>query len=44
MRRLDHPNIQKIIEIYEDELNIFIILELFNGRSMKTHMATLTHL
>mmetsp|Transcript_79859 Transcript_79859/g.231796 ORF Transcript_79859/g.231796 Transcript_79859/m.231796 type:complete len:597 (-) Transcript_79859:21-1811(-) len=31
LRRLDHPNIVRMYEAYEDEQNIYIVLELCNG-------------
>lgn len=31
MQQLDHPNIIKIIDVYEDEEKYFIVIELFTG-------------
>lgn len=44
LRQLSHPNIQKLIEIYEDELSIFIVLEIFFGRNMRSRLAELSNL
>ena len=35
LRRLDNPYIIKLLEIYEDESNIFIVSELINGEDLK---------
>lgn len=44
MRKLNHPNIQKIVEIYEDELNVFLILEMLCGKNMKNRLNDLINI
>ena len=34
MKQLDHPNITKILELFETEDYIFIILEYINGGNL----------
>jgi len=38
LRKLDHPSLLKIYEIYEDESNVFMVFELFYGKDLKTKL------
>ena len=34
LRKLDHPNIMKIYEVFEDNVNYFLITELCKGEEL----------
>ena len=34
LRKLDHPNIMKIYEVFEDSVNYFLITELCSGTEL----------
>ncbi|CDW77700.1 protein kinase domain containing protein [Stylonychia lemnae] len=34
LKNLDHPNIIRILEVYEDSANIFLVTELFEGKEL----------
>jgi len=38
MKQLDHPNIVKLFEFYEDEHTFFIITELVEGGPLLDHI------
>jgi serine/threonine protein kinase len=38
MRRLDHPNIVKLLEVYEDPNYYFVIEEVINGGELFSTM------
>lgn len=37
--KLDHPNIAKLVEVYEDEKRIFLVMELCTGRELYDRLA-----
>lgn len=34
LRKLDHPNIMKIYEVFEDKVNYFLVIELCRGSEL----------
>lgn len=38
LRMLNHPLLLKLIEVYEDEANIFIIFDLYHNKSLKSKL------
>lgn len=38
LRKVDHPSLVKLYEVYEDESNIFLIYELFQGKDLKSKL------
>ena len=41
LRKIDHNALLKIFEVYEDEQNIFIIIELLHGKDLRTKLIEL---
>lgn len=41
LNRIDHPNVVKLIEIFEDEDNIYMVLELMRGGSLQARIISL---
>ena len=39
LRKIDHPAIMRLIEIYEDDANIFLVFDLFLGKDIRTRIA-----
>jgi serine/threonine protein kinase len=39
LRLLDHPNIIKLIEVYEDETHVHLVLEYLNGGELFEHIS-----
>jgi serine/threonine protein kinase len=39
LRLLDHPNIIKLIEVFEDETHVHLVLEYLNGGELFEHIA-----
>ena len=35
MRKVDHPNLVKLVEVHESENSIYMILEYFNGGTLR---------
>lgn len=40
LRKLDHPNIMKIYEVFEDNVNYFLITELCKGEELFDTIST----
>lgn len=40
LRRLDHPNIQREIESFEDSQNVFVVMELYTGPKLLDKLQT----
>ena len=38
LRHLDHPNIVKIYEVFQDNENFYIVSELYNGKGLLTYL------
>ncbi|KAL4485799.1 hypothetical protein ABPG72_012339 [Tetrahymena utriculariae] len=38
LRKIDHPSLIKLYEVYEDETNIFLIYELLQGKDLKSKL------
>ena len=38
MRNLDHPNITPLIEIFETEKSIYLVLDLYKGKSLEQYL------
>lgn len=41
LNRIDHPNVVKLVEIFEDEENIYMVLELMRGGSLQARIISL---
>jgi len=39
LRTLDNPFLCRLYEVYEDESNVYIVTELFQGNDMKAKLA-----
>jgi len=41
LRRVDHPSIVKLYEVYEDESNVFLVYELLQGKDLRSKLSEL---
>ena len=41
LNRIDHPNVVKLYEIFEDNNNFYMVLELMRGGSLQSRIAAL---
>lgn len=41
LNRIDHPNVVKLVEIFEDEKNFYMVLELMRGGSLQSRITSM---